>query len=140
MLVYGCGNSLTFVRDDGEHYESISSAGSGVAFVTTCLKTQVVAYSEETLKPRIFGVEYPGFQVKFVLEGILYITFKQIKNGVYYIVKYHPIVIVENFKSSQLFILFVGGAELEYKCLSFSSDGKRLISLSGIPDLRLCVW
>jgi len=69
ILVYGCGNTLTFVKTNGEHYRSIPSAGRGVAFLTTCHKTQMVAYAEATLKPRIFGVEYPGLQIKFTLEG-----------------------------------------------------------------------
>ncbi len=67
--MYGCGNIVTFVKANGEHFKSIQSEGKGVGFLTTCHKTQVVAYSENTLKPRIFGIEYPSFQVKFVLEG-----------------------------------------------------------------------
>lgn len=33
-----------------------------------------------------------------------------------------------------------GGAQLEYACLAFSSDGQRLASLSGVPDFTLIIW
>ena len=34
----------------------------------------------------------------------------------------------------------VDGATLEFTSLSFSSDGNRLVSLSGVPDFEMTVW
>lgn len=34
----------------------------------------------------------------------------------------------------------VGGAILEYIDLAFSTDGKKLVSLSGVPDFRMTLW
>ena len=36
--------------------------------------------------------------------------------------------------------LFTDNAQLEYTCLAFSGDGKKLASLSGVPDFLLTVW
>lgn len=68
-LVYSCGHTLSFVKDDGKHVRSLQSEGKGVAFLTTCHSTQMVAYAEATLRPRIFIIDYPSCQVKFILEG-----------------------------------------------------------------------
>lgn len=69
-LVYGCGHTLSFLKDDGKHVQSVQSEGKGVAFLTTCHKTQVVAYAEATLRPRIFVIDYPTCELKFTLEGM----------------------------------------------------------------------
>ena len=36
--------------------------------------------------------------------------------------------------------LFAGKARLEYTCLAFTADGKKLATLSGIPDFLLTIW
>ena len=37
-------------------------------------------------------------------------------------------------------VLFAGKAQLEYTCLVFTSDGKKLATLSGVPDFLLTIW
>ena len=37
-------------------------------------------------------------------------------------------------------VLFAGKAQLEYTCLAFTSDGKKLATLSGVPDFLLTIW
>ena len=39
-----------------------------------------------------------------------------------------------------IFILSKGGAALEYQDLAFSTDGTKLVSLSGVPDFKMTVW
>ena len=39
-----------------------------------------------------------------------------------------------------LLFLVLGDAKLEYLCLSFSADGSKLVSLSGIPDFLVTIW
>lgn len=35
---------------------------------------------------------------------------------------------------------YVDGAQLEYRQLAFSGDGKKLVSLSGVPDFKMTLW
>jgi len=36
--------------------------------------------------------------------------------------------------------VFAGKAQLEYTRLAFTSDGKKLATLSGVPDFLLTIW
>lgn len=41
---------------------------------------------------------------------------------------------------TQIPFLLTGGAKLEFVCIAFSGDGKKLASLSGLPDFKLVLW
>ena len=69
VLVYGCGNTLSFVKDNGEHIKSIPSEGSGVAALAVCHKTRSIAYAEATVHPNIFITDYPSCYRRCILEG-----------------------------------------------------------------------
>ena len=70
ILVYACGNSLTFVRHSGSHVRSIQSEGSGVGVIAVCQKNLYVAYAEKTIAPKIFIIDYPMCLKKSTIEGI----------------------------------------------------------------------
>ena len=68
--MYGCGNTLTFIRSDGKHIHSCVSEGKGVGCLMVCQKAGLIAYSETTLEPKIFILSYPSCEVQIALEGI----------------------------------------------------------------------
>ena len=71
-LVYGCGNTLTFVnQSSGKHICSLASEGRGVSTIAVCSRGGLVAYTEETLQPRIFVLKYPVCTVEGTLCGEL---------------------------------------------------------------------
>ena len=41
---------------------------------------------------------------------------------------------------TQILFLLTGGARFEFVCIAFSGDGKKLASLSGLPDFKLVLW
>lgn len=122
--MYSCGNAITLIRSNGGHVRSIQSEGSGVTALTVCQKTGFVAYAETTLKPDIFIIKYPMCLLQYTLKGIFVMLLKFVK--------------------ALLDILYlclcVGGASLEFKHLAFSNDGKKLVSLAGIPDFKMTIW
>ena len=105
------------MKADGRIAQSIQSEGSGVGPIAVCPKAKLVAYAECTIQPKIFVLSYPGCQVVTVLEGMQVI---------------HLNVLYALLES--------GGAQLEYSHLVFSSDGKKLASLSSVPDFTLSLW
>ena len=70
ILVYGCGNNLTFIRVNGSHVKSLPSHGSGIGTIAVCHRTANVAYAEKTLNPQIFLINYPLCSVKCRIQGI----------------------------------------------------------------------
>ena len=68
-LVYGSGNTLTFVRRDGSHVRSAPSLGKGVGCISVCSHSGLLAYSEVTLDPKIFLLSYPDLRMVSTLEG-----------------------------------------------------------------------
>ena len=106
------------MKADGRISQSIQSEGSGVGPIAVCPKAKLIAYAECTIQPKIFVLNYPGCQVVTVLEGMQIIHL--------YILLYA--------------LLNPGGAQLEYSHLAFSSDGKKLASLSSVPDFTLSLW
>ena len=70
VLVYSCGNTLTFVQCDGKHIHSSVSEGKGVGSLTVFQKAGLLAYCETTLDPKIFILSYPSCAVQIALEGM----------------------------------------------------------------------
>ena len=71
-LVYGGpGNTLNVIRSNGEHQCSVASLGVGVGPVVCCAISNLIAYAESTLQPRIFIIKYPSFELFSTLEGLL---------------------------------------------------------------------
>ena len=70
----GEGNVITVVRSSGEHCQSKPSLGAGVGPVICCAAYSIIAYAESTLKPKIFVVKFPSFELISTLEGLTYIT------------------------------------------------------------------
>ena len=70
VLVYSCGNTLTFVGSDGKHIYSCVSEGTGAGCLTVCQKAGLLAYCETILEPKIFILSYPSCGVQVVLEGM----------------------------------------------------------------------
>lgn len=68
-LVYGSGNTLTFIRRDGSHVRSAPSLGKGVGCISVCAHAGMLAYSEVTLDPKIFLLSYPDLRLVSTLEG-----------------------------------------------------------------------
>lgn len=68
-IIYGCGNTLTFVKSDGKHLRSFVSEGKGVSSIALAQKSGLIAYCETTLEPKIYILEYPSCAVYVVLEG-----------------------------------------------------------------------
>ena len=68
-LVYGSGNTLTFISRDGSHVRSAPSLGKGVGCISVCVHAGLLAYSEVTLNPKIFILSYPDLQLVSTLEG-----------------------------------------------------------------------
>ena len=68
-MVYSSGNSLTFLRTTGEIVCSTPSHGSGVGPIAVSKEAQMLAYSESTLRPRIFLTKYPGNSIECTLKG-----------------------------------------------------------------------
>ena len=74
-LVYGGeGNVINVVRISGEHCHSKTSLGVGIGPVICCAASSIIAYSESTLKPKIFLVKFPSFEVISTLEGLAYVA------------------------------------------------------------------
>ena len=69
MLVYGCGNILTFIDKNGDHVRSITSEGKGVGVITVSQEHGVVAYSEDSLEPLIYIIKYPESSAMHALKG-----------------------------------------------------------------------
>lgn len=121
VLVYGCSNTLSFIRTNGVHVKSITSEGSGVSALAVCHTTGCVAYAEATLNPKIFIINYPFCDVQCTLRGM--------KGS-------NPLLLTIQVTIAKC----TGGAALEFKHLGFSNSGKRLVSLSGVPDLKMTLW
>lgn len=68
-LCYAQGNVLTLVDQAGCHVLSLTSQGKGVGQIASCPSAGLFAYSEVTLKPKIFILKYPECDVCGVLEG-----------------------------------------------------------------------
>jgi hypothetical protein len=68
-LVYGSGNTLSFIGRDGTHIRSIPSHGEGVGCLGVCANAGLLAYSELTINPRIFVLSYPQLEVVATLKG-----------------------------------------------------------------------
>ena len=69
-LVYGCGNTLTFMLSDGTHVRSLPSEGRGVGPIAVCPKMGLVAYAESTLQPKLFMLKYPDCSLVNTLRGL----------------------------------------------------------------------
>lgn len=70
MLVYGCGNTLSFIKNDGRLFKSLQSEGDGVGVLTVCHKLGLVAYAEAVLEPKIFIINFPSCTVECIIEGV----------------------------------------------------------------------
>ena len=68
-LVYGSGNTLTFISRDGSHVRSAPSLGKGIGRISVCVQAGLMAYSEVTLDPKIFVLSYPDLRLVSTLEG-----------------------------------------------------------------------
>ena len=120
VLVYSCGNTLSFIRDNGTHVMSLPSHGSGVGPIAVCHKLDnlsYIAYAETKLNPAIFIIHYPTCGVRCLIKGKWII-----------------------YNSQYFSTLYIGSAILEYIDLAFSTDGKKLVSLSGVPDFHMTLW
>ena len=106
-----------------------------------CSKAGLIAYAEKALNPRIFIINYPTCTSRCNLAG---------KNApiiiLLLLLLFFIFIIIfffwggGHYGDYLLYLLIIGGAVLKYSSLSFSDDGKKLVSLSGIPDFMLTVW
>lgn len=119
-LVYGTGNGLCFADRSGRHVKSVPSHGSGVGPITTAPQASTIVYAESTLNPIVFAISYPTSRLTATLRGGVCVSRVQCGNTSH--------------------LLFSDGAKLEYVALAVSSSGKRLASLSGVPDFLLIIW
>lgn len=70
----GLGNIYNVIRSNGEHCYSKTSLGVGAGPVICCAANSIIAYAESTLKPKIFILKFPSFDVISTLEGLVYAT------------------------------------------------------------------
>ena len=68
----GAGNICNVIRSNGEHCYSKSSLGVGIGPVICSAVNNIIAYAESTLKPKIFVLKFPSFEVISTLEGPYY--------------------------------------------------------------------
>ena len=106
---------------DGKHVRSHASEGTGVVNLAVSTKAGLIAYCESTLEPNIFMLQYPSCAVHAILEGILFVH-----------------TCIHNL--NRCWYSSIGGAKLEFSCITFSKDGKKLATLSGLPDFKLVIW
>ena len=69
QLLYGSGNTLTFIRRDGSHVKSFQSLGEEIGRLAMCSTNELLAYSELGSNPRIFVLSYPNLEVVSMLKG-----------------------------------------------------------------------
>lgn len=121
--MYASGNGLCLTHCSGRHVKSLPSHGSGVGPVATAPQASTIVYAESTLNPKVFAISYPGCQ--------LIATFK----GIYMCMQRTHFLNISSAVST-----LVDGAKLEYVSLAISGNGKRLATLSGVPDFLLILW
>ena len=70
VLLYSCGNILTFIGKNGDHIKSVTSEGRGVGAIAVCQEQGLIAYSEDSLEPLIFIIKYPECSLMHSLKGL----------------------------------------------------------------------
>ena len=65
---------INIIRSNGEHCHSKTSLGVGIGPVICSSANNIIAYSESTLKPKIFIMKFPSFDVTSTLEGLVHVA------------------------------------------------------------------